>query len=75
MLFKIILIVLILAMLVSLSGALKALFTDRDQAMEASKTYKWLVIRVSLAVAIIVVTAIGFFSGELTMGAPWTGRY
>ncbi|EAR09805.1 DUF2909 family protein [Reinekea blandensis] len=75
MLFKVILILLILAMLVSLSGALKSLFTDRDDAQNQSNTFKWLVIRVSLAVAIILVTAIGFFMGELTMGAPWTGRY
>lgn len=75
MLFKIILILLVIAMLLSLSGALNALFKEGADEQGHSSTFKWLALRVSLAVAIVVVTAIGFFTGELTMGAPWTGRY
>lgn len=75
MFFKIILVLLIVAMLFSLSGALNALFKDKNQQTGTSQTFRWLVIRVCLAVAIVVVTAIGFFTGELSMGAPWTGRY
>lgn len=74
MLLKIILVLLIIAMLVSLSGALRSLFTDRNEEGQ-SKTYKWLVIRVSLAVAIIVVIFVGYYTGQLSVGAPWSGQY
>lgn len=74
MFLKIILVLLIIAMLVSLSGALNALFTESSDGNH-SKTFKWLAIRVSIAVAIIIVVTIGFVTGELTIGAPWTGRY
>ena len=62
-------------MLVSLAASLKALFKEQGQAHGKSKTLNWLTIRVTLAVAIGVVVAIGFFTGELTIGAPWTGKY
>jgi Flp pilus assembly pilin Flp len=74
MLLKIILVLLIIAMLVSLSGALKSLFSEHS-AEGQSKTYKWLMIRVSLAAAIILVLIIGFYTGQLTVGAPWSGKY
>jgi hypothetical protein len=34
-----------------------------------------LLIRVSLAAAIILVLIIGFYTGQLTVGAPWSGKY
>ncbi|WP_196158916.1 DUF2909 family protein [Reinekea sp. G2M2-21] len=74
MLLKFILVLLVIAMLVSLSGALKSLFRNPGQDTSA-QTYRWLVIRVSLAVAILAVVSYGFFTGQLSIGAPWTGRY
>ena len=71
--FKFILIVLLFAMLVSLALALKSLFTG--QSSDTTKTYRWLRIRVALALAIFIVTAIGFYTGELSIGAPWLGQY
>lgn len=65
MLIKVILILLIIAMLISLSGGLNSLFQSPD------KTVKWLTIRVALAVAIIVVVAVGLITGELNISAPW----
>lgn len=70
MLFKIILAVLIIAMLVSLSGALRALFQSNSK-----KIHDWLIIRVAIAVAIIITVALGFYTGDLSISAPWTGQY
>jgi len=70
---KIILVLLIIAMLISLATAMKSLFVGTD--VSQSKTYKWLVIRVSIAVAIIIVIIVGFITGDLGIGAPWTGQY
>lgn len=74
MLFKIILVLLIIAMLLSLTGAMRSLFQESSEEGQ-SKTFKWLAIRVSLAVAIMVVVIIGFLTGQLTIGAPWSGQY
>jgi hypothetical protein len=74
MLLKIILVLLLIAMLVSLSGALNALFRNQGES-DSSKTLNWLAIRVAIAVAILIVVAIGFFTGELSIGAPWSGQY
>ncbi|MEX0622849.1 DUF2909 domain-containing protein [Saccharospirillum sp.] len=72
MLLKVIMVVLIIAMLLSLSGALVALFKDEP---DSKRMVKLLTIRVSLAVMIVVVLVYGYVSGELTQGAPWSGRY
>jgi hypothetical protein len=74
MLFKIILVVLVIAMLASLSGALRALLLNQ-KSDDGDNTLKWLTIRVCIAVAIIVVIFIGFFTGQLSIGAPWSGQY
>ncbi len=71
---KLILVVLLIAMLLSLAVALKNLFINAGKA-DQSKTFKWLVIRICLGVAILIVIAIGFFTGELSIGAPWSGQY
>jgi len=65
---------LVIAMLLSLSGALKNLFRDQGKS-ESAQTFKWLAIRVSIAVMIILVVAFGVYSGQLTISAPWTGQY
>lgn len=72
MLLKIIMVVLIIAMLLSLSGALVALFKDEPNS---TRMVKLLTVRVSLAVMIIAVLIYGYMSGELVQGAPWSGRY
>lgn len=72
MLLKIIMIILIIAMLLSLSGALVALFKNDN---ESRRTMKLLTIRVTLASLIILVLIIGFVTGELSQTAPWIGRY
>jgi cytochrome bd-type quinol oxidase subunit 2 len=73
--FKLILVVLIIAMLISLGVALKALFREQGQPVDRSKTMKWLTIRISLAVAIALVVIVGLMTGELSIGAPWLGQY
>ncbi len=72
MLLKAILIILIIAMLLSLSGGLVALFKDEP---ESKRLMKLLTIRVTLALLIIVVLIIGFVTGELSQSAPWSGLY
>lgn len=72
MLLKVIMIILIIAMLLSLSGALVALFKNDN---ESRRTLKLLTIRVTLASLIILVLIIGFVTGELNQTAPWIGRY
>lgn len=72
MLLKVIMVVLIIAMLLSLSGALVALFKDEP---DSNRMVKLLTIRVSLAVLIVAVLVYGYVSGELVQGAPWSGRY
>jgi uncharacterized BrkB/YihY/UPF0761 family membrane protein len=69
---KIIMVVLIIAMLLSLSGELVALFKNKPGS---NRMVKLLTLRVSLAVMIIFVLVYGFLTGELTQGAPWTGQY
>ena len=69
---KFILVILLLAMLVSLGVALKALFAG---AQTPENTYKWLRIRVALAVAIFIVVVVGFYTGDLSISAPWLGQY
>lgn len=72
LLLKVILILLIIAMLVSLSGALTSLFRDDS---DSRRLVKLLTIRVSLAALIVVVLIIGFVTGELSQQAPWVGQY
>lgn len=72
LLLKVILILLIIAMLASLSGALVSLFKDDPQS---KRMVKLLTIRVSLAVLIVIVLVIGFVTGELSQQAPWVGQY
>ncbi len=74
MLLKIIIVFLIIAMLVSLAVALKSLFKGQGES-NAPNTYKWLIIRIVIALAILVVVMYGLASGVLTIAAPWSGRY
>ncbi|ATX75199.1 MAG: DUF2909 family protein [Reinekea forsetii] len=72
--FKVILVILVIAMLVSLSGALGSLFNNAGHA-DRPNTFNWLILRISIAVAMLLVILIGFVTGELSFGAPWSGQY
>lgn len=72
LLLKVILILLIIAMLVSLTGALTSLFKNQS---DSKRLMSLLTIRVSLAALIVVVLVIGFVTGELSQQAPWVGQY
>lgn len=69
---KVIVVLLFIANLVALSGALVTLFQDQGKA--GSRTAKMLMIRVSLAAALLVVVIFGFYTGQLGVAAPWLGR-
>jgi hypothetical protein len=69
---KLLVIVLVILMLISLSGALVTLFKDAD---DETRTVRILTIRVILAILIIALLTYGYFSGDLVVKAPWAGRY
>ena len=69
---KILIIILIVLMLLSLSGALYTLFKFSND----SKAMVYLLtLRICLAVTIVCLLLYGYFSGQLQMGAPWSGQY
>lgn len=59
-------------MLASLAAALVSLFRRSNE--KTSRTFNWLVVRVSLAIAIAVVVIIGLTTGELGNSAPWRSQ-
>ncbi len=72
---KIIIAVLLLGVLASLVSGLVFLFKDTDRP-ESRRTLHALGVRVTLAAALLLTMAYGFYTGELTIGksAPWHGR-
>ncbi len=70
MFLKFLVIVLFIANLVALGTALFALFNDQGRE-GGTRTAKFLTVRVSLAAALLVVIAFGFFTGDLGVGVPW----
>ena len=70
MFIKSLIIILFIGNLVALVVALVALM--KDQGKEGgTRTAKFLLVRVSLALALLTVTAIGFYTGQLGISAPW----
>ena len=70
MFIKITIIVLFTGNIIALAIALGALM--KDQGKEGgTRTARFLLLRVSLALALLVVTAFGFYTGQLGMSAPW----
>ena len=70
MFIKITIVVLFIGNIIALAVALGALM--KDQGKEGgTRTARFLLLRVSLALALLVVTAIGFYTGQLGMSAPW----
>ena len=70
MFIKITIVVLYIGNIIALAVALGALM--KDQGKEGgTRTARFLLLRVSLALALLVVTAFGFYTGQLGMSAPW----
>ena len=68
--FKLLLAILLLAMIVALATSARHLWRE-----DGAKTLYWLWWRVGLAVALLVVLAAGFLTGQLEVQAPWSGTY
>jgi len=71
MLIKIIIILLLIAIVISLSSGLVFLFKDGGST---KRTLHSLGVRISLAVTLIAVIVYGVLSGQLKIGAPWDQR-
>ena len=70
MLIKVTIVILFIGNIVALAVALGALM--KDQGREGgTRTAKFLLLRVSLALALLAVTAFGFYTGQLGLSAPW----
>lgn len=72
MLIKVIVVVLFIANLIALGTALFTLMKDQGQG--STRTAKFLLIRVSLAALLLIVVAFGFYTGQLGVSAPWSGK-
>ena len=71
---KVIIVVLFIANVLALGGALFTLLNDVGQGGK-SRTVNLLLIRVSLAALLLVFVAYGFYTGQLGVGgAPWAGH-
>ena len=72
---KIIIVVLLLGVIISLFSGLAFLFKDADRP-ESRRTLHALGIRITLAGALLLSIAYGFYTGQLRLGtnAPWHDR-
>ena len=70
MFIKITIVILFIGNIIALAVALGALM--KDQGREGgTRTARFLLFRVSLALALLAVTAFGFYTGQLGLSAPW----
>lgn len=69
MLLKTAIVLLLVGMLLSLSGAFYTLM--QDQGRRSGRTARLLAVRVTLAALTILLIGYGIWSGELTPSAPW----
>ena len=69
---KFVIIALLVGVLVSLFGGLAFLFKDSERT-DSRRTLYLLGIRITLAAALLLTIAYGFYTGQLRMGvnAPW----
>ena len=67
---KALILLLMFLMAVSLFNGLYVLFKDNG-APDSRHTFHRLVIRASLAVALLLAMVYGFYTGKLKSGAPW----
>lgn len=72
MLLKVIIVVLLIAVIASLTSGLYFLFADLGSR---KRTLYALGIRITLAALLLIAIAYGFYSGQLSVQAPWYGRY
>ena len=71
---KVIIVILFIANVLALGGALFTLLNDMGQGGK-SRTVNLLLIRVSLAALLLVFVTYGFYTGQLGVGgAPWAGH-
>jgi len=64
--------IIILLLFGNLAALGTAFFTMmQDQGTKSNRTAKWLTIRVSLAILLILTICIGVWTGELGVSAPW----
>lgn len=70
---KVLILVLIIAMVLSLSSAL--VFLLKDFGNERRRTLYALGVRVTIAVLLLICLTYGFATGILTNAAPWTGKF
>lgn len=73
MIFKIIIIFLLIGLTISLASGLVFLFKDVGAA-GSRRTLHSLGVRVTLAAALLITVALGFYTGNLGIGAPWDAR-
>ena len=66
---KVVIVILFIANLIALGSALVTLLTDQGRG--GKRTAGLLLIRVSLAAALLIVIAFGFYTGQLGVSAPW----
>lgn len=66
---KVLIVVLFIANLVVLGSAYFTLLVDQGHATK--RTANILLLRVSLAVVLILVIAVGVWTGQLAINAPW----
>jgi NADH:ubiquinone oxidoreductase subunit 6 (subunit J) len=73
-LLKVLIVVLLIGVVISLFSGLVFLFKDADRS-DSKRTWYALGVRVTLATALLITIAYGFYSGQLRMGsnAPWHG--
>lgn len=70
MLFKFIVVVLFIGNLIALGSALYTLMVDQGKG--GKRTANLLFIRVSLALALLIVVSIGIVTGQIGVGTPWS---
>ena len=70
MFIKVTIVILFIGNIIALAVALGALM--KDQGREGgTRAARFLLLRVSLALALLAVTAFGFYTGQLGLSAPW----
>ena len=70
MLIKVTIVILFIGNIIALAVALGALMKDQGRE-DGTRTARFLLLRVSLALALLAVTAFGFYTGQLGLSAPW----
>ena len=70
MFIKVTIVILFIGNIIALAVALGALMKDQGRE-DGTRTARFLLLRVSLALALLAVTAFGFYTGQLGLSAPW----